>query len=550
MSTVCRNLKVFTKSATLNVGARFSTAFVLLGSFLLVGCDNQKPKDPQEFVAKNAEELEKQIHFVCTRCHKYPEPDTFPKSVWPRELEQAYGFIAESDLKPEEVPAKATVIKYYQSNAPESFDDPGVARLTESRRFQAQGVKSSRIYPGTTYVEWLQPKTSDPFGIACDIRSGHIIQWAWDGESVEGKVLAKAGFPAHITTTDLDQNGTRDYLVADIGDVMPSNNKNGRLLWLRDDGEKLKQITLLENVGRLVDAQPGDFDGDGDLDLVVAIFGWRKNGELLVLENQTTDWSEPQFKSKQLDPRTGVIHVPVADINSDGHLDFLALFSQEHEEIIAFLGDGTGKFIRKLLYTPDNPSYGSAGLRLTDMDSDGDLDVLFSNGDTLDLMVYKPYHSVQWLENTGEFPFKHHQLTNMCGVFQAIDADLDGDGDLDIAAASFLPSGIYFDESGLGQPPLAFATSKQLPSVLWLEQTEPGRFHQHNLELANACHPSLDAGDFDGDGDIDIVTSNCSLEQFPGFQHAANFDNKLDAMTIWKNLGSDSKTPKDDSKRE
>ncbi|MBM80712.1 MAG: hypothetical protein CMJ78_08980 [Planctomycetaceae bacterium] len=521
------------------MAARSVSSLALLALFA-ASCDDADTSNPDpspaHFVASSDAELEKQIHTVCSHCHKYPEPDTFPKSVWPRELDQAFGFIKKSDLKPADVPSFDAVLGYYQERAPELFERPTPAKLTKSKRFQSHPVKSSRDFAGTAFVRWLQPKDEKPFGIAADMRSGHIIQWQWNDGKVEGKPLATVGNPVHTTVTDLDKDGVRDYLVSDIGDVLPSNATSGRLIWLHpDENGKLVETVLLQDVGRLVEAQPADFDGDGDLDLVVAVFGWRENGELLYLSNETADWTQPKFKSTQLDKRTGVINVPVADLNNDGHQDFVALFSQEHEEIIAFLGNGRGEFQQELLYTPNNPSYGSCAMRLTDMDGDGDLDVLYSNGDTLDLMVYKPYHAIQWLENTGEFPFKHHHLANFCGAFQAIEADLDGDGDLDIAAASFLPSGIYFDENGLGDPPMAFVRDSQMPSVIWLEQASKGNFRQHNLELVNCCHPSLAVGDFDGDGDNDIATANCSFEKFPNYQMAAQF-NKLDAMTIWENV--------------
>ncbi len=45
---------------------------------------------------------------------------------------------------------------------------------------------------------------------------------------------------------------------------------------------------------------------------------------------------------------------------------------------------------------------------------------------------------VQWLENQGELPFMQHHLCYMPGVLNAKAGDFDGDGDLDVVAASLL----------------------------------------------------------------------------------------------------------------
>jgi hypothetical protein len=51
-----------------------------------------------------------------------------------------------------------------------------------------------------------------------------------------------------------------------------------------------------------------------------------------------------------------------------------------------------------------------------------------------------------------------------------------------------------------------------LPSVVWLEQTLRGSFVLHVLESGVPTHATLDLGDLDRDGDIDIVVGNFSLD--------------------------------------
>src|SRR5262249_35461370 len=143
------------------------------------------------------------------------------------------------------------------------------------------------------------------------------------------KVLGQAPNPAHAEVVDLDGDGIKDILVATLGSVEPSDRLSGSVVWPRGSRDGLcTPITLLEGVGRVGDVQAADFRGVGKLDLIVAVFGWRKTGEVIYLENQTTDWSHPKFVKRVLDDRHGAIHVPVADINGDGRPDFVALISQ------------------------------------------------------------------------------------------------------------------------------------------------------------------------------------------------------------------------------
>ena len=77
----------------------------------------------------------------------------------------------------------------------------------------------------------------------------------------------------------------------------------------------------------------------------------------------------------------------------------------------------------------DNPDFGYSGMRLADIDGDGDLDVLVTNGDATDIELLKPQHSVRLLENRGRYPLQPHLLTALPGAYDVVVADLDNDGD-------------------------------------------------------------------------------------------------------------------------
>jgi hypothetical protein len=228
-------------------------------------------------------------------------------------------------------------------------------------------------------------------------------------------------------------------------------------------------------------------------------------GEILVLENCTTDWDHPEFKPHVIDARHGTIHVPVIDLDKDGKPDFVALISQEHEQICAFHNEGGFRFTPKPLYTGPHPAYGSSGIQLVDLDGDGHIDVLYTNGDALDApYLLKPYHGVQWLRNRGNgtLDFEHRPIGPMYGVHRAVAADIMGHGRLDVVAVAYLP-GQYFPQR----------QELNLDAIVLFEQIAPGKFVRHTLASKTCNHVTCAVGDVYGTGRMDIVAGQFSLDE-------------------------------------
>jgi hypothetical protein len=216
--------------------------------------------------------------------------------------------------------------------------------------------------------------------------------------------------------------------------------------------------------------------------------------------------------------------VPVCDLNHDGRPDFVALISQEYETIVAYLNQGDGTFRKEIIYEAPHPAYGSSGIQMVDINGDGKLDVLYSNGDVMDRPnLLKPFHGVQWLENQGKFPFVHHPLAAMYGVERAVAADFKGDGKLDVVAVSWLPENEFPERN-----------EKNVDSIIYLEQTGPGKFERHILESRTCDHMTAAAGDVYGDGRVHLVTANF---------FANTGTPTADAVQIWKNVGTRPRNP-------
>jgi len=272
--------------------------------------------------------------------------------------------------------------------------------------------------------------------IVCDCKS-NSVNWIRQfpiGVFTETVLADGLGAPAHTQVVDFDKDGDNDIMVAVLGVIFPNNDKIGSVVILENDGKNhFTKHVVVDKVARVSDVRAGDLDGDGDLDLAVAQFGY-DDGETRWIEN-LGNW---QFKSHILQNLSGPINVEIVDIDKDGDLDIISLVSQEWEEIYAYINNGKGIFTSKLIWGSDNEDFGSSGIYITDLDKDGDDDILYTNGDAFDYIPPKgkPWHGIQWLENKGNLNFEFHRICNFVGAYNARPVDIDNDGDLDIFCVS------------------------------------------------------------------------------------------------------------------
>ncbi len=473
-----------------------------------------------------AGELARQIKEVCTACHAYPSPKNIPRWGWKGEIEQAYGFIADpasakanlkTALKPPPIDA---VIDFFERRAP--LELPAAVIERSSKPYGVSFALSKtpdaprKDTVSVSNVQLVRLRKDGPLElVACEMKAGLVMAMRPSDPEPRWRILAHVDNPARVEVVDLNGDDIMDVLVADLGNFLPTDNRVGKVIWLRGDKDgHYTPHTLIEGLGRVADVRAADFRGTGKLDLIVASFGWRRTGEVLFLENQTTDWDHPRFVPRVLDDRHGAIHVPIADLNGDGKPDFVVLFAQEHERVEAFINEGDGKFRKELIYAAPDPIYGSSGIQLVDLDGDGKLDVLYTNGDVMDYpRLLKPYQGIHWLKNNGSFPFEHRMLAPMYGVHSAVAADFRGKGVMDIAAVAFLPEQAFPSRR-----------EKGLDSVIILEQTAPGKFERHTLESVTCDHVNCAVGDVFGTNRKDLIVCNFEIH-------------KGTPVQIWKNLG-------------
>jgi hypothetical protein len=290
-----------------------------------------------------------QVHAFCGACHAYPPAGTLPRAEWRKEIKLAYRFFANNPLLGVNYPPLESVVAYYERQAPEELallprrDTPAPPLPFERRSFARPDEKSA---PGVSHVQIVRlAGQARPAVLVCDAARQQVLLLKPDEPATPWQVLASGFCCARAEVVDLDRDGIDDIVLAVLGSFYATDYQVGSVVWLRGkrDGS-FEPLVLLENIGRVADVRAADFNGDGRIDLIVAVFGWRQSGEILYLEQQASNSPTPRFVPHQLDARHGASHVPIADLNGDGKPDFVALISQEHETIVAFLNAGGGKF--------------------------------------------------------------------------------------------------------------------------------------------------------------------------------------------------------------
>ncbi len=373
--------------------------------------------------------------------------------------------------------------------------------------------------PGTPIITNVQILDFDGDGqneiIAADsTRKAISVFKKTEGDSWEEKeIISNVSAPAHTTCLDIDKDGDLDVIVSVLGNIMPDDSVLGRVELFENREGKYVRHVILEEVRRVADVQPGDFDGDGDIDLAVAVFGYAR-GQVLWLENQ----GDFQFQEHELLNAPGTIHVPVADYDNDGDLDIAAIVTQDEEELWGFENLGGGQFKKRRLWFTINLDLGGAGLISSDLDQDGDVDLILPAGDNLeDIDAYpQPYHGCYWFENKGNWTFEISKISDLGGTYAVDAGDIDADGDLDLVLVSMTNDWI----------------TPGTASVVWLENDGKENFTTWQIDTDPINLATVAVGDLDGDKKPDIVA---------GGLHVHKTFQRVERVSVWLNLSEGKK---------
>ncbi|MFI1770412.1 FG-GAP-like repeat-containing protein [Thalassobellus citreus] len=361
------------------------------------------------------------------------------------------------------------------------------------------------------------------------------------------KVFAQIGFQDHIIidnsfaadapmsvyAADIDGDGDMDMISASFND--------SKIAWYENiDGlgsfSLPKTISLIANGALVVFAS--DFDGDGDMDVLSA-----SSSDNKIAWYENTD-GLGDFGAQQIISSTAyaVNSVFASDLDGDGDKDVLSATLGDNKIAWYENTDGLGNFGAQQIII--STAYGAKSVFASDLDGDGDMDVLSASSND---------NKIAWYENTnglGSFGLQKTINTNSKGANSVIASDLDGDGDMDVISSSDSINSndeiIWYkniDGFGLFEIQQTVLTNTKRPlsifavdidndgdndllsatswggAIAWYENIDSlGGFGTEQIISFDSAN-SVFASDIDNDGDMDLVSASSSDDKVAWFKN-------------------------------
>lgn len=437
----------------------------------------------------------------CGACHAYPSPSLLPKAIWKNKvLPQMAAYMGDQaaqdslGLWEEKTEEEIDLIKklgiYPPTNQLSTDDFQAIADFYTAEAPSELALQMQKEAPEASdnftakrlFIEGIQsPKTSL---VAINEERAELIL----SDATTNQLYAKDQNDELFTLPPINspavhylQKAPNVYHFITIGSIAPSDLSQGALYEM--DLNSNAWNPLMDRLARPVYGLWKDLENDGKSDFLLCNYG-HHGGNISLYPDGNLSAEPIQLGD------AGARKIEVVDLDHDGKLDIIALFCQGNERLSVFYNKGNGEFDFEKILLKFSPVMGSSYFEMQDLNGDGELDLLVSNGDNWDYSsVPKPYHGFRIYENKGDGRFEESWFYPQYGAAKVMAADFDQDGDLDLATIAF------YDE--LQDPEQQFLLFENKGNMTFQPKYIP--------EAASGKWLTMDVGDLDADGDQDIV---------------------------------------------
>jgi len=226
-------------------------------------------------------------------------------------------------------------------------------------------------------------------------------------------------------------NGNETLTVSPVDDGIydltgneASTSQSNNSVSLNKTQVNISTIYRAKNITTAANAEivyPVDIDGDGDLDV---IYDNDDADDLMFMLNTSSQGGGVVFNNETstIDNNIdNVSSVHATDLDQDGDMDVLAT-SRSNDKVVWYENDGAGGFTYRLI---SGSVKGASDLAVADFDNDGDIDVI---------SVANEGNEISWYENDGAADpnFTTRLYTSSAGGVESVfTVDLDRDGYMD-----------------------------------------------------------------------------------------------------------------------
>ncbi|MBA3501130.1 MAG: VCBS repeat-containing protein [Myxococcota bacterium] len=271
-----------------------------------------------------------------------------------------------------------------------------------------------------------------------------ILGWAGDAaaqrwQDATAKCIGVTGeWSNEVDVADLDGDGNVDILVANGGNYDTPGTAVPSHVWKNLGGWDMNGVRCTEISATAIGGFTGlartikaiDVDKDGDLDIIT---GGAYQSQLKLFLKDGAQWGDASSRMPQ--QPTAVHDVEPGDVDGDGDLDLLLSDTGATNPTNGaaggrtklYLNDGAGNFTDVTTTNmPDILVKWSWDVELVDIDNDWDLDALISCKRCTTSYIFRN-------DGTGKFTDDPNALPHFSNNYEFEAIDIDNDGDLDLA---------------------------------------------------------------------------------------------------------------------